>query len=195
MTSDLSKDKRSIIRLDRHSSDSWQLRIEDDKLITKNITNISPTGMSFKAPLWSEFREGQRLRLNLSLSKDESFDCEGEIVWAKKIEDAPGAMQQFGVQFMRLPAKIDGAIMKAINDDALRDRRVAFDKRGRLSTDKLKPEMTARSLIASIAGVFVIAALAAALLTAIYLHQINHPEESIAYKFNRAFLNRSISSH
>jgi hypothetical protein len=186
------QNKRLAARLHRQSSDAWQLRVEDDKLITRNILNISPGGLSFKAPLWSQFESGQKLRFSLCLNKQECHDLEGRVVWVKKVEDAPGAMQQLGVEFVNLPARADISIMKEINDTYLRSRREAIEM-GRPLVKRVS-HSDAKAMLKALAGGVIIMSFLIALIVAAHIHQQTHPEESIAFKFNKAFLERSISN-
>jgi hypothetical protein len=186
------QNKRNSARLLRQSADTWQLRVEDDKLITRNVVNISPGGLSFKAPLWSQFENGQKLKFNLCLNKQDCFEFEGRVVWVKKIEDAPGSMQQLGVEFINLPTWADISIMKQINDNHLRNRREAIE-RGFPLTKRPSPK-DAKALLKALAGGVVIMGFLIALIVAAHIHQQAHPEESIAYKFNKAFLERTISN-
>lgn len=189
-----SENKRNVTRLLRKSADVWQLRVEDDKLITRNISNISPTGLSFKAPLGSKFESGQRFRFQLCLNKEECFEFEGRIVWVKKADDVPGAMQQLGVQFENLPAWADASIMKQINDSDLEERRTQLKMGERTPTKSPRKKLSLKALVATIAGTFILASLVAAFILAIYIHQQSHPEESIAYKFNKALFERAVTN-
>jgi len=57
--------RRNNYRLVRRPEHSWQLNIEDH-LITKNIVDISATGLAFKAP--SSFKLGVGQTLNMAIS-------------------------------------------------------------------------------------------------------------------------------
>ncbi len=186
--------KRSILRLNRKPNHSWSLKVDDSKLITKNITNISPTGMSFRAPLWTEFYDGQVLLFNLSFTKEDNFECEGEIVWIRKIEDNLGVMYQFGVRFQKIPAKTDAAIMRAIHNEALRERQFTVQTSTPISSRSVNKKPFLSSVFSTVFGFIFIASLTAAFLTAVFIHHINHPEESISHIFSQALINRNISS-
>lgn len=190
------ENKRSINRLPRQPEHSWQLKIEDDMLITKNISNISPAGLSFKAPLSANFKKGQILRMNMSIQKGDSFDCEGEIVWALEAIEANGSMRQLGVRFSKLPARIDTSIMQEINSFVLREKRLSLES-GQVPEfhkPRVKEGKTLRSLIITACGILVLIATTAALITAIYIHQMTHPENSIEYQFNKALLKKVLNS-
>ena len=194
--SSIAENKREINRLPRQPEHNWQLKIEGDMLITKNISNISPTGLSFKAPLSANFSKGQVLKMNLSIHKEDSFECEGEIVWALDAAEANGSMRQLGVRFSKLPARFDSSIMHEINDFALREKRqaLALGQVPEFHRTNVPNAKTLRSLFITACGILVIIATSAALITAIYLHQMAHPENSIEYQFNKAMLKRVINS-
>src|ERR1700677_535483 len=56
--------RRSNFRLQRKPEHPWQLSIDDD-LITKNIVDLSATGMSFKAPTSFNMEPGQTLNMSI----------------------------------------------------------------------------------------------------------------------------------
>src|SRR5665213_1486598 len=97
---------RSTPRLPRKSSDYWQVNINNDELITRNIVDLSPMGLSFKAPLRSNFELGQTINIEVKLAPEKTFEVEGKIVWTRD--------KQFGLKFSRVPVFIDSFIMKAI---------------------------------------------------------------------------------
>jgi hypothetical protein len=191
MTSiNLNKLKRLTARIHRKQHHNWSVRIGEDVLITRNITNLSPTGMALKAPEWSDFKPGQYLKLQLFLNKEQNFECDAKVVWTKNTEERAGAMKLLGIEFSKLPAHIDSAIMKLVNDDALSERRLAFAN-GLAQIGLISPKkLNLRSLFSTIMGALVIASLTASLMAALYIHKKNHPEESLAYKFTESFNKR-----
>jgi hypothetical protein len=179
--------RRSVARLSRPHDHSWQLRVDEDRLITKNIINISPMGMSFKAPGSMPLKPGETVRLSISLSSQETFECEGRILWSRPATEKAGSMQLVGVQFFSIPARYDALIMKHLHDIQLRDRRDDLKQAKFVSPrQRTKAEMTVRSMAAMIISAVIIAAFTVALLTAAWLHSQNHPEQDIARKFNDA---------
>ena len=187
------QDRRDLQRLNRSSEHSWVLTVNGDALITKNIANIGPSGLSFKTPTSSSFALGQNLRLTISLKKDESFDCEGKVVWAKDSKETVGSMQLLGIRFSNLPSRVDMAIMREINDSLLSSRRQAIaqgqaDPQTRNKSQKRRT--TWHSVVFMTCGIFVFLAMTAALITAAYLHQQAHPEYSIEFKFNQAMMKK-----
>ncbi|MDZ4676500.1 MAG: PilZ domain-containing protein [Oligoflexia bacterium] len=186
------RSKRQIHRLQRKSHHNWSLRIGDDALITRNITNLSPAGLAFKAPEWSEFKMGQQIKVQLYLNKDENFECEAKIVWVKQAEERTGSLNALGLEFSKLPTHVDTAIMKLVNDDALEGRRLNFSKE---FSEKflITKKFDFRSAFSKIMGALMIASLTAALMAALYLHKHNNPEESLAFKLTNAFNKRLIA--
>lgn len=188
-----SAELRQAMRLARQSDHSWQLHLEDDRLITKNITNLSATGMAFKAPGSSDIREGQTLKFNLSIEPGVSFECEGRVLWARGA--SPGSMRQIGIQFSKLPIPLDSAIVRQINEYALRTRKDRITKGRRPLTQKIVmvAPPPVRTLIVRIVGATLIMALTSAFLTALLMHKLAHPEQSIAHTFNHSLI-RKLSS-
>ena len=190
------QNKREISRLSRQPEHSWQLSIEGDMLITKNITNISPSGLSFKAPFSTQLQKGQVVKMNLVLDHEDSFDCEGEIIWVIDSLESSGSMRQLGVKFSKLPARFDSTIMHEINIYSLKEKRATLES-GRVPEfhrSQLKQIKTLRSIVLTVCGVLVLVATTAAFVTAIYLHQSAHPEESIEYQFNKAIIKKVMNS-
>ncbi len=185
----LNRLKRQTNRVQRKQHHNWSLRIGEDTLITRNITNLSPTGLSFKAPEWSEFKSGQEIKVQFFLNKDESFECEAKIIWIKQTQERAGNMQVLGLEFSKLPLKIDGAIMKLINDEALNDRRTNFSKD---FSDKflILPKSNFKTAFGKVMGALMVVSLTASLMAALYLHEKFNPENTLAYKLSNVFNKR-----
>lgn len=186
--------KRELHRLPRRPDHNWQLRVDGDMLITKNIMNISPTGLAFKAPLSSKLRAGQVIHVTVSLTEDENFDCDGEIVWSSESLEVSGSMKQLGVRLLNLPARIDAAIMRELNFNALKLRRQALDTDliPQFKLERNFQKVSFYSFALKICGMALVAATSAALIAAIYIHQQTHPEDTFEYKFNHAMIDRAI---
>jgi hypothetical protein len=188
------ENRRDLKRLNRSTGHTWQIHVDNDACITKNISNISPSGLAFKAPSSSHFAQGQRLKLSLSLKKGESFDCEGEVVWIRSSEDIQGSMKHLGLRFSKLPTRIDTAIMKEINDSLLLSRRLAFEKGQVNINDTLKKKNSLQSWMATLCSLFVVISMVSALMAAVYIHQKAHPEETLEYTFNKAMIKKVLNS-
>jgi len=152
----------------------WQVNINNDELITRNIVDLSPSGLSFKAPQRSQFEPGQVITLKVNLGTEKSFEVEGKIIWTKD--------KQFGLKFSKVPVFIDTFIMKAIQEWALRpslevDSRVAESLSIFRSSRK---KIEANWLLSTTMALITVAAMTAALVTAAYIHQQRHPEESLS---------------
>jgi hypothetical protein len=172
--------------------------LEDDRLITKNIINLSPTGMAFKAPSSSDISPGQNLRFTLSIVPGEAFECEARVLWVKPAHERPesgGSMRKVGVEFSKLPPTLDAAIVKQINEFVLRSRRQRIEAGRRPFTRKivLSTPPSMRSAVNSLLAAIVIAALSGAFVMAMWIHQKSTPDDSIARKFDEGLL-RKLSS-
>jgi hypothetical protein len=187
--------KRSLNRLVRQPDHLWQLSLNDDNLITRNIVNISPGGLSFKAPMSAFIENGQIVKFKLTLKPGEAFEGEGQIRWSRKPNDKLGQMGLFGFQFLNIPTAADSLIMKEINDSLLRARRHLIEE-GVLSPSLNRNEKTKKSIRARLASLFggiVAATLIVAFFAALWIQEHAHPQDSIAETFNKA-LARKLSS-
>src|SRR5271154_3671051 len=131
--------RRENYRLLRKPEHSWQLSV-DDALITKNIVDLSATGLSFKAPTSFNMEPGQTLNLNISLKPGESFECQGRIIWSRSDSPSSRTMKLFGVQFEKLPAKIDAMIIQELYKETLKVRWNQPKEEDFLTTSYLPPE-------------------------------------------------------
>lgn len=178
---------RQSIRLPRQPEHSWQLRLEDDRLITKNIINLSATGMAFKAPASSDIHLGQTLRFSLSIDEageDENrkfFECEGRVLWTKASADKPGSMHQIGVQFSKLPSSLDEALVRQVNAFSLRNQKEKVLKGKQPLTQKLvmSAPPSIRNFLMKVFGAVIIMSLTSAFLTALWMHKAIHPEQTV----------------
>ena len=151
--------------------------------------------MAFKAPASSEIHLGQTLRFSLSIEPGIHFDCEGQVLWIKAATERSGSMRQIGIQFSTLPPLLDAAIVKQTNDFMLQTRRERIDLGRRPLSQKIvmAAPPSVRSVFSSVLAGLLIIALSSAFVMALWIHQRNHPDDSIAKKFNDG-LNRKLSS-
>lgn len=188
---------RTAARLPRQAEHSWQLRLEDDKLITKNIVNLSAAGMAFKAPASSKFSPGQALRFSLSIEPGTSYDCEGRVLWAKASTEKPGSMHQIGIQFSKLPPQLDASIVKQIDEYNHRSQRDRMKKGRRPLTEKIvmSTPQPLRAILIKIFGALIIMSLTSAFLAAMWIHKEAQREQSLAQKFNQSLMRKISSSN
>jgi len=175
--------RRGNYRLVRKPEHSWQLSI-DDALITKNIVDLSATGLSFKAPTSFNMEPGQTLNLNISLKPGESFECQGRILWSRSDSPTSRTMKLFGVQFEKLPARIDAMIIQELYRETLRIHwSQPKDEGVPLTTNYLPPEIPRDWL--PYFRQFVTIILIAAFFMAARIYERTHPQDSIEYRFNQ----------
>lgn len=99
MASEANKEKRDNERVPRPENHGWRLDVDEGLLVTQNIINVSQKGLSFKAPNWLTFTEGQPLKLKVTLGAQKSVHvCDGTIRWVKSFPKRKGAMQRLGVE-------------------------------------------------------------------------------------------------
>lgn len=174
---------RNTPRLSRKSSDFWQININHDELITRNIIDVSPSGLSFKAPARSQFLPGQLLQLEISLDKEKQFETEGKVIWSKD--------GQFGIKLSRMPQFIDAFIMQTIQELAVqplwKDERVAKSLSGFRSSAR---EWETKKYVSSAFALFTVAAMTAALVLASFLQPQRTDEKlsSVSSQFFQKFI-------
>ncbi len=183
------ENKRNTFRIAPQSGKAWQININHDELITRNIVNISPTGMAFKAPVRSHFEEGQRLHLTINMATDGefagSFDCEGKIVWAKN--------HQFGLEFSKVPQFFDALIMKAVHEYQMAPRRMQLENQWGFPAGSLRKATKfneKKSLFPSMLNLILTGLISFALIFAIFIHQQNNTQYSLADIVEQAFHKR-----
>jgi len=174
--------RRQNYRLFRKSEHPWQLSV-NDALITKNIVDLSASGISFKAPASFNMEPGQTLTLNISLKPGESFECQGRIRWSRSDSNSSRTMKLFGVQFEKLPARIDAMIVQELYKEALKIRWSQPKNEESSSTLYLPPEIQ-RDWFPYFRQ-FLMVILIAAFFMAARIYERTHPEDSIEYKFNQ----------
>jgi hypothetical protein len=174
--------RRENYRLQRKPEHSWQLSI-DDALITKNIVDLSATGLSFKAPTSFNMEPGQTLNLNISLKPGESFECQGRILWSRSDSPSSRTMKLFGVQFEKLPSKIDAMIIQELYKETLKIRWNQPKEEDFLTTSYLPPEIP-RDWFPYFRQ-FLTLILIAAFFMAARIYERTHPQDSIEYRFNQ----------
>jgi len=113
------ENRRSNFRLARRFEHPWQINI-DDNLITKNIVDLSASGMSFKAPASFNLEPGQILNLTVYLNPEDHFECQGRILWSKSDFTGSRTMKLFGVKFENLPLSIDTRIAQELHKEAIK---------------------------------------------------------------------------
>jgi PilZ domain-containing protein len=177
------ENRRLNYRLARKPEHPWQLSI-DDTLITKNIVDISATGISFKAPSSFTMEPGQTLNLSISLKPGEHFDCQGRVLWRRADAPASHTMNLFGVQFDKLPAWVDAMIVQELYKEALKVRwaRPTLLEAPVISLPS-KKEITPdwNHILRQVLAV----ALIASFFFAARLYEKSHPQDSVEYKFNQ----------
>jgi hypothetical protein len=198
MKEDLSPlNRRNLQRLGRSASHKWELKVNGDSLITKNISNISPSGLAFKALASTVYKRGQALKIHLSLTGQDHFDGDAEIVWIKETSDSHGSMKLLGLRFLYPSFRFDTAIMSELHSNALKERRALLAEDLSLSRNfhqnfKIRPNI--RSLIKNLCALITLISMTTALITAVYLHQKAHPEESIEFKFNEGLMKKKFDN-
>lgn len=177
------ENRRQNYRLARKPEHSWQLSI-DDALITKNIVDLSATGISFKAPTSFNMEPGQTLNLNISLKPGENFECQGRILWSRSDSPTSRTMKLFGVQFENLPARIDAMIIQELYRETLKIRwNQPKDANLNSSSLYLPPEIP-RDWFPYFRQ-FLTIILIAAFFMAARIYERTHPQDSIEYRFNQ----------
>jgi PilZ domain-containing protein len=175
--------RRQNYRLARKPEHPWQLSV-DDALITKNIVDLSATGLAFKAPASFNMKPGQTLHLNISLKPGENFECQGRILWSRSDSPSAKTMKLFGVQFEKLPAKIDAMIIQELYKETLKIR-WSQPKDEEFSKHFLyQPPEIPREWLPYFRQ-FVTIILIAAFFMAARIYERTHPQDSIEYRFNQ----------
>lgn len=188
---------RQAVRLPRQPEHTWQLRLEDDRLITKNIVNLSAGGMAFKAPLSSDIHPGQPIKFSLSIESGAAFECEGRVLWGRVSSDKPGSMKQFGVQFSKLPPSLDAAIVKQVDLFAAKSKREKYLKNKRPLAEKIvmSAPKPLRAILIKILGAILIVSLTGAFVAALLMHRDGHSAtQSLARKISSDFDSPASSS-
>lgn len=176
------ENRRQNYRLTRKPEHSWQLSI-DDNLITKNIVDISASGIAFKAPSSFAMQPGQTLNLNISLKPGESFDCQGRILWSRSDTPSSHTMKLFGVKFEKLPARIDAMIVQELYKEALKAR-WENPTAGEPLMAHISHPSDPNEVNHFIRQVITLALIAAFFLAA-RIYEKTHSQESIEYQFNQ----------
>jgi hypothetical protein len=170
--------QRGAPRLDRRLFDIWQLAVNNDELITRHIINISPTGLSFKAPARVKFALGQFLKVAIRLTAEKSYDCEARVVWVKD--------GQYGVHFTFCPLSYDAFVMKTIHEQDIAahadELAQISNRKGLLKTlriesrDKQKKAILLSTLDLILVGVFTMAFIVVA---------VNHEQKTSSYSLEK----------
>lgn len=168
---------RSSIRLSRSPEHNWRLKVNKDDLITKNILNLSPTGIAFKAPPKSQFHRGQTLQMKIELDGETEIICQAKVIWIKKGDDS--RMIQYGAEFRFDPEQdIGNTITKHLfkaQKLALASKEVVFHKK-----EKQKRRIKGLGL-----SLFLLTIVS--LLGAFFIYQQLNPDAAFAHKIKTAF--------
>lgn len=188
---------RATPRLSRRESDSWQLYINNDELITRNVVDVSPQGLSFKAPSRSQFVPGQTLKIEVRLAPEKHFETEAKVVWARD--------NHFGLKLSKVPQFIDAFIMKTLQEIAIKSQEFVDNAGIRHPLFEREPVAKAlrvlrrsqktiesNEVISSAMALFTVAAMTAALVLAAYMHQQKFPEDKLS-NIGQSFFQRFIN--
>lgn len=176
---------RSTPRLKRRSEDSWQLSLNHDELITRNIIDLGPRGLAFKGPKRAQFEKGQVVDIHVRLTPEKSFETKAKIIWVRE--------HLFGLKFSKVPASIDAYIMKNVHHAAVAP---LYEDEFHPNVMKTIHDMRMKQkswedskMFSSTMGFLTIAAMTAALVAAIYINQQKFPERALATKLTETFKN------
>jgi hypothetical protein len=179
---------RNTPRLPRQSKDLWQIHINHDELITRHIMNMSPTGLSFKAPQRVHFEEGQKVQLFVQVSPTETFECEAKVVWQQD--------QQYGLRFSKIPQYFDAWIMKAINEFFLETKAATAGWAPSFDTSSFRGAqrgLERNNFLYSAMGLAMIAVMTVAFIASLFISQHRYPEYNISNIFQRALLQKAMN--
>jgi hypothetical protein len=182
------ENRRSQFRLPRKFEHPWQINI-DDTLITKNIVDLSPSGMAFKAPASFNLEPGQIINLTIFLNTENQFQCQGRILWTKADFSDSRTMKLFGVKFENLPAALDTRIAKELHKEAIKAH--WENPKAQETSRRLTPALlNSNNTVTEIIGQVITFLLIAAFIIASHLYQRSHPEDSIEYRFNQGLVKK-----
>lgn len=171
----MSHNNRSTQRLWRKSTDMWQIAINQDELITRNISNIGPEGLAFKAPAKTQFQKGQTVNIQFQLSPERSFDIQGQVMWSRD--------NQFGLKFSKIPMILDSFIMSSIHELAL------SGDAGSSITSEFRNVQRAhekKDILSSAMALFIVAIMTTAFALSVFIQQKN-PETKLANQYEKSF--------
>lgn len=171
---------RATPRLSRKIEDLWQVNINNDELITRNIINISPEGIAFKAPQRVKFMLGQVVRAFVRLAPDREFECEGKVVWVKD--------QNYGIHFFNFPLSYDTCVMRAIHESELSQHQNGEFKL--VGVREENRELQRKRMVSSTLDLILIALMTMAFIAVAVFHEKNNQEISFQKVLERAFSQR-----
>jgi len=181
------KNQRQTSRLSRDGESQWILNINNGELVTRNVVDLSPRGLAFKAPRKADFRKGQRLQVNLKLEHEmPEVECTAEVVWVKPAEETlAGTSHHLGLHFVDLPAQADELIMGRMNRLLLAQRRREI-REGRKESVIVAIQATPIQFMNPVVGMIAAAILIGAFLAAVIYHERNFPQDTLAFKIQSA---------
>lgn len=173
---------RQTPRLEKMPAEYWQLNVNYDELITRNIINLCPGGVAFKTPQRVKYEKGQWIHIQIWLTPEKSFECEAKVIWVHE--------QSYGLQFFKIPMAFDAFIMRAIHESQIHFNRDNLEKDfkfpGSLIRESQK-RLEKNYILSSALTLLIVGVMTIALLMAAFAHQHNNPEKSLAYIFSQAF--------
>ncbi len=176
---------RATPRLRRRMEDFWQLNINHDELITRNIVNLSPQGVSFKTPQRVAFGLGQTIRVMIRLGSERIFECEGKVVWIKDLS--------YGVHFFKLPMSYDSWVMREIHQSELLIHRDKFSLDTKNRVQNLREENREKQknrMLSSTFDLVLICFLTTAFIIVALIHEQGSKNSSFAKILEREFIQR-----
>jgi hypothetical protein len=181
------QEQRHTGRLSRKDETHWVLNINNGELVTKNVVDLSPRGLAFKAPKKADYKRGQRIQVNLKLEHEApEVECTAEVVWVKPAEETlTGTSHHLGLQFVDLPAQADEAIMKRMNKIMLDQRRREVSEGKKESVAK-RMDSQPIQFMNPVVGMITVAILIGAFMAAVLYHESHFPQDTLAYKFQTA---------
>ncbi|MBK9293472.1 MAG: PilZ domain-containing protein [Oligoflexia bacterium] len=173
---------RNTQRLLKAPTEFWQINVNYDELITRNIINLCPGGVAIKTPQRVKFERGQWLHLQIWLSPEKHFECEAKVVWVLE--------QSYGLQFFKIPMAFDAFIMRAIHESQTQLNRESLDREFKFPATLIRESqkrLEKNAILSSTLTLAVVAVMTFAIIFAAFAHQHNNPEKSLAYIFSQAF--------
>ncbi|CAM5999564.1 unnamed protein product [Sphagnum balticum] len=173
--------RRTVHRFAQQPRDEWRLKINQTYFMTREITDINATGLSFRASSSIHFDPGQSIDLEVSLKPGHSFRCKGEVVGlALAVAHAPG-LQVVRVRFEKLPSWLDSQVTALLQQRLLHETIHS----GLLSNGDRASDILWRPV-----ELLVAAAMFLALTTAVWYYDRGHPAKSIERIFNQGLAQR-----
>jgi hypothetical protein len=182
------ENRRNVYRFIREGRDEWEVNVNKNYLVTKNIVDINGTGLSFRAATGLPLELGETVHLQISLAPEDVFTFSGKIAWVRPLSGTGSGMSHFGVRFEKVPAWIDARIVSRLQKRLLDEGPKTLNRDPRKNHGLLQKVNWAPLEAILACSLFV------GLVAAVWAYSSRHPEKSLEVIFNQGLAKKLSAS-